>query len=106
MGGFMGKGQRAEREAALSARIELIFDRSPGLCGFSIAERLVSDSAKEGPREWGLYGSGVEKAYHDRTPEQTNGFIGEISVPREALLQREPKAPHLLPARTFPRVWH
>jgi len=48
----MGKGQRGELEAALSARIELIFDRSPGLCGFSIAERLVSDSAKEGPREW------------------------------------------------------
>ena len=27
----MGKGQRAELEAALSARIEAIFDRAPGL---------------------------------------------------------------------------
>src|ERR1044071_7685675 len=106
MGGFMGKGQRAELEAALSARIELIFDRSPGLCGFSIAERLVSDSAKEGPREWELYVSGGETAYPAPSREQTNGFIGETSVALEALLRREPRAPALLPGRTFARVWH
>ena len=73
----MGKGQRAELEAALSARIEVIFDRSPGLCGFSIDERLVSGSAKEGPREWELYVSAVETL-----PELGDGakrFIGEIS---------------------------
>src|ERR1041384_8047206 len=96
MGGFMGKGQRAELEAALSARIELIFDRSPGLCGFSIAERLVSDSAKEGPREWGLYVSGGETAYPDLSPEQTSGSIGETPVALGALLQRGPRAPALL----------
>ena len=102
----MGKGQRAELEAALSARIELIFDRSPGLCGFSIAERLVSDSAKEGPREWELYVSEVETTYPELSTEQTNGFIGEISGALEDLLRQEPKAADLLPGRTFARVWH
>ena len=100
----MGKGQRAELEAALSARIEVIFDRSPGLCGFSIDERLVSGSAKEGPREWELYVSAVETL-----PELGEGakrFIGEISGALEDLLKQEPRAADLLPGRTFARVWH
>jgi hypothetical protein len=101
----MGKGQRAELEAVLSARIEVIFDRSPGLCGFSIDERLVSGSAKEGPREWELYVSAVETLPElgDRTHRF---FIGEISGALEDLLQQEPQAADLLPGRTFARVWH
>ncbi|HEY1288082.1 MAG TPA: hypothetical protein VGF58_07120 [Burkholderiales bacterium] len=102
----MGKGQRGELEAALSARIELIFDRTPGLCGFSIAERLVSDSAKEGAREWELYVSAVETTYPELSTAQTNGFIGEISGALEDLLKQEPQAADLLPGRTFARVWH
>ena len=102
----MGKGQRAELEAALSARIEWIFDRSPGLCGFSIAERLVSESAKEGTREWELYVSAVETTYPELSPEQASGFIGEISGALEDLLKEEPKTADLLPGRTFARVWH
>ena len=101
----MGKGQRAELEAALSARIELIFDRSPGLCGFSIAERLVSESEQEGRREWELYVSAVD-TLPELSPEHANGFIGKISGALEDLLKREPDAAELLPGRTFARVWH
>jgi hypothetical protein len=102
----MGKGQRGtELEAALSARIELIFDRSPGLCGFSIAERLVSESEKEGTREWELYVSAVE-TLPELAPTRAKGFIGEISGALEDLLQQEPQAADLLPGRTFARAWH
>jgi hypothetical protein len=100
----MGKGQRAELEAVLSARIEVIFDRSPGLCGFSIDERLVSGSAKEGPREWELYVSAVEIL--PELGDRTKRFIGEISGALEDLLTQEPEAADLLPGRTFARVWH
>jgi len=100
----MGKGQRAELEAALSARIEVIFDRSPGLCGFSIDERLVSGSAEEGPREWELYVSAVETL--PELGDRTKRFIGEISGALEDLLTHEPQAADLLPGRTFARVWH
>jgi|SRR6185295_13569774 len=99
----MGKGQRAELEAALSARIEVIFDRSPGLCGFSIDERLVSGSATEG-REWELYVSAVEIL--PELGDRTHRFIGEISGALEDLLTQEPEAADLLPGRTFARVWH
>jgi hypothetical protein len=101
----MGKGQRAELEAALSARIEAIFDRSPGLCGFSIDERLVSGSAKEGSREWELYVSAVE-TLPELGDARANRFIGEISGALEDLLNQEPQAADLLPGRTFARVWH
>jgi hypothetical protein len=100
----MGKGQRVELEAALSARIEAIFDRSPGLCGFSIDERLVSDNAKEGGREWELYVSAVETL--PELGDRAKRFIGEISGALEDLLQQEPQAADLLPGRTFARVWH
>jgi hypothetical protein len=100
----MGKGQRAELEAVLSARIESIFDRSPGLCGFSIDERLVSESAQEGSREWELYVSAVETL--PELGDRAKRFIGEISGALEDLLQHEPQAADLLPGRTFARVWH
>jgi len=100
----MGKGQRAELEAVLSARIEVIFDRSPGLCGFSIDERLVSGSATEGSREWELYVSAVETL--PELGDRTHRFIGEISGALEDLLTQEPEAADLLPGRTFARVWH
>ena len=99
----MGKGQRAELEAALSARIEAIFDRAPGLCGFSIDERLVSGS-EEGPREWELYVSAVETL--PELGDRAKRFIGEISGALEDLLTQEPQAADLLPGRTFARVWH
>lgn len=101
----MGKGQRAELEAALSARIEAIFDRAPGLCGFSIDERLVSGSAKEGSREWELYVSAVE-TLPELGADRADRFIGEISGALEDLLQQQPQAADLLPGRTFARVWH
>src|SRR3954462_10096052 len=100
----MGKGQRAELEAALSARIEAIFDRSPGLCGFSIDERLVSGSVKEGSREWEVYVSAGETL-----PElgaRGKRFMGKIPGAPEALLTQEPQAADLLPGRTFARAWH
>jgi len=101
----MGKGQRAELEAVLSARIETIFERSPGLCGFSIDERLVSGSVKEGPREWELYVSAVE-TLPELGDARANRLIGEISGALEDLLKQEPQAADLLPGRTFARVWH
>ena len=90
----------------LSARIEAIFDRSPGLCGFSIDERLVSGSAREGPREWELYVSAVQTL--PELGDRTKRFIGEISGARSRTgCQQQPEArPDLLPGRTFARVWH
>jgi hypothetical protein len=101
----MGTAQREDLETALSARIEAIFDRTPGLCGFSIAERLVSECEKEGAREWELYVCAVA-AYPELGPHQAEGFIGEISGALAELLQCEPQAADLLPGRTFARAWH
>src|SRR3954471_4986222 len=100
----MGKGQRAELEAALSARIEAIFDRSPGLCGFSIDERLVSGGAKEGSREWELSVSAVGNL--PERGDRTKHFSGEIPGAPEDLLNQQPQPADLLPGRTFARAWH
>ena len=100
----MANAQREDLEAALSARIEAIFERCSELCGFSVDERLVKDG-KEGAREWELYVSAVA-AYPELGPGQADGFIGEISEVLEDLLIQRPQAADLLPGRTFARVWH
>jgi hypothetical protein len=101
----MGKAQHAELEAALSERIEAIFERVPALCGFSIAERLVAESARDDAREWELYVCGVA-AYPPLGEGQAQDFIGEISGALADLLQQSPQAADLLPGRTFARKWH
>jgi len=101
----MGKGQRENLEAALCARVEAIFASAPVLCGFSIAERLVSESAREDAREWELYVSAIA-TYPELSPVQAAGFIGEISGALEDLLKQQPQAADLLPGRTFARAWH
>ena len=99
----MANADREDLEAALSARIETIFDRCSQLYGFSVDERLVSK--KEGAREWELYVSAVA-AYPELGPSQADGFIGEISEALADLLNQRPQAADLLPGRTFARVWH
>jgi hypothetical protein len=101
----MGKGQHEELEAALSERIEAIFERVPALCGFSIAERLVSESAEDQAREWELYVCAVA-AYPQLSDGQAQDFIGEISGALADLLKQRPQAADLLPGRTFARKWH
>jgi hypothetical protein len=101
----MANAQREDLEAALSARIETIFDRCSELCGFSVDERPVSKNGKEGVREWELYVSAVA-AYPELGTSQTDGFIGEISEVLADLLNQRPQAADLLPGRTFARVWH
>jgi len=101
----MGKAERQDLEAALSARIEAIFDRCSELYGFSVDERLVSENRKEGVREWELYVSAVA-AYPELGPDQAQGFIGEISEVLADLLNQRPQAADLLPGRTFARAWH
>ena len=100
----MADASCADLEAALSARIEAIFERSPQLCGFSVEERLVRNG-KEGAREWELYVSAVA-AYPELGPDQAEGFIGEISEVLADLLNQRPQAADLLPGRTFARIWH
>ena len=99
----MANAEREDLEAALSARIETIFDRCSELYGFSVDERLVSQ--KEGAREWELYVSAVA-AYPELGRSQADGFIGEISEALADLLNQRPQAADLLPGRTFARVWH
>jgi hypothetical protein len=101
----MGKGQHEELEAALSEHIEAIFERVPALCGFSIAERLVSESAEDQAREWELYVCAVA-AYPQLSDGQAQDFIGEISGALADLLKQRPQAADLLPGRTFARKWH
>ena len=101
----MGTAKREDLEAALSARIEAIFQRSPGLHGFSVGERLVADESKEGPREWELYVCSVA-ASPELGPQQAQGFIGEIAGALAELLQQRPQAADLLNGRTFARAWH
>ena len=101
----MANANREELEAALSERIETIFERSPELYGFSVEERLVSKGAQEGAREWELYVSAVA-AYPELGPDQEEGFIGQISEALAELLNQRPQAADLLPGRTFARVWH
>jgi len=102
----MGNAQYKELEAELSERIEAIFDRVPALCGFSIAERLVSENAKDDDaREWELYVCAVA-AYPQLGEGQAQDFIGEISGALADLLQQRPQAADLLPGRTFARKWH
>jgi predicted ABC-type sugar transport system permease subunit len=92
-------------EAALRAEVETIFERCAGLCGFSVAERLVSEDANQGVREWELYVSAVA-AYPELGATQAEGFIGEISGVLADLLDQRPQAADLLPGRTFARIWH
>ena len=101
----MADAKREDLEAALSERIEAIFERSPQLYGFSVDERLVSKSAPEDPREWELYVSAVA-AYPELGPDQAEGFIGQISEALADLLNQRPQAADLLPGRTFARAWH
>ena len=101
----MGKGQHAELEAALSERIDAIFERVPALCGFSIAERLVSEDTEDDAREWELYVCAVA-AYPQLGEGQAQDFIGEISGALADLLSQRPQAADLLPGRTFARKWH
>jgi hypothetical protein len=101
----MGKAERQDLEAALSARIEAIFDRCSELYGFSVDERPVSENKKESVREWELYVSAVA-AYPELGPDQAEAFIGEISDVLADLLNQRPQAADLLPGRTFARVWH
>ena len=102
----MGNAQYKELEAELSERIEAIFDRVPALCGFSIAERLVSENARDhDAREWELYVCAVA-AYPQLGEGQAQDFIGEISGALADLLQQRPQAADLLPGRTFARKWH
>jgi hypothetical protein len=101
----MGKGQHSELEAALNARIDAIFERVPALCGFSIAERLISEDAKDDCREWELYVCAVA-AYPQVGEGEAQDFIGEISGALADLLQQRPQAADLLPGRTFARKWH
>jgi hypothetical protein len=101
----MGKAQHEELEAALSERIESIFQRAPALCGFSIAERLVSDGDSDEAREWELYVCAVA-AYPQPSDGQAQDFIGEISGALADLLKQRPQAADLLPGRTFARKWH
>jgi hypothetical protein len=101
----MANVQREDLEAALSARIEAIFDRCSELWGFSVDERLVSQNGKEDVREWELFVSAVA-AYPELGPGQAEGFIGEISDLLADLLSQRPQAADLLPGRTFARAWH
>jgi len=100
----MASVEREDLEAALSARIETIFERCSQLYGFSVEERLVSRN-KEGVREWELYVSAVA-AYPELGPDQAEGFIGQISEALADLLTQRPQAADLLPGRTFARAWH
>jgi hypothetical protein len=97
--------QQEELEAALSERVEAIFARAPALCGFSIAERLVSENTEDDAREWELYVCAVA-AYPQLGDGQAQDFVGEISGALADLLQQRPQAADLLPGRTFARKWH
>src|SRR4051794_28493746 len=98
----MAGPEQEELEAALSMRIDAIFERCAQLCGFSVDERLVRKGGKKGAREWELYVSAVA-AYPELGPVQADGFIGEISEALAELCKQRPKAADLLPGRTFAR---
>lgn len=102
----MGEVTREALEAALSARVQAIFERCSALWGFSIAERLVSvPEGAQSAREWELYVAAVS-AYPELGEDQSERFIGEISGALEDLLNQQPQAADLLPGRTFARSWH
>lgn len=101
----MGKIERQFLEAALRERIDAIFDRCTALCGFSVAERLVSENKAEGIREWELYVSALA-AYPQLDKKEAQVFIGEISSELAELCNECPQAADLLPGRTFARSWH
>lgn len=102
----MGAVEREDLEAALKARVETIFNRSPALCGFSIGERLVSGAeGAQSAREWELYVAAVS-TYPEGGVEQSARLVGEISGALEDLLNQRPQAADLLPGRTFARAWH
>lgn len=102
----MGAVEREDLEAALKARVEAIFNRSPALCGFSIGERLVSGAeGAQSAREWELYVAAVS-TYPEGGAAQSARLVGEISGALEDLLNQRPQAADLLPGRTFARSWH
>lgn len=98
----MGKTEQENLEATLRERIDTLFERCAALCGFSIAERLVSEDTREGVREWELYVSTVA-TYPGSSPDE---LADEISDALAELCSLEPKAADLLPGRTFARAWH
>jgi hypothetical protein len=90
-------------EEQLVAEIQIVFERCPRVCGFSVAERLVR--AEDGAREWELYVSDID-AYPRAQPHELDLLLGEICGVLAEVLHEAPQAADLLPGRTFARIWH
>jgi hypothetical protein len=97
------KLERKELEAALEAQLETIFERSPELHAFSVAERLVYEN--ERVREWELYVSSIA-AYPQLDAAGSQAVETQISGVLADLCNECPQAADLLPGRTFARTWH
>ena len=93
-------------EADLRACVGIVFDRCPGLCGFSVAEREVSPKVRDANvREWELYVSDIALS-PELCRDQADEFHGEISGALGEFLNERPEAAGLLTGRTFARTWH
>jgi hypothetical protein len=90
-------------EADLRSCVVEIFERCPGLTGFSVAERLVSSDTSV--REWELYISDIA-ASTGTSSDPSKAFREDISQALGSFLSERPEAADLLNGRTFARTWH
>jgi hypothetical protein len=90
-------------EEDLHSCVVEIFERCPGLSGFSVAERLVSSDTSVG--EWELYVSDIA-ASPGSTGDPSKAFHDDISQALGSFLSERPEAADLLNGRTFARTWH
>lgn len=71
--------------------MQTLFQRHPALCGFSVREDL----------------SFYNVSCHPELPgEETRELCDEISQALRQLLDENPEAVHLIPGRTFARMFH
>ncbi|HYN12072.1 MAG TPA: hypothetical protein VET51_05425 [Burkholderiales bacterium] len=89
-------------EADLGARIEMLFDLCPTLCGFSVGQRSIEEA---GVPELELFISAID-AYPALGSGQPEQLFNEISAALVDLLDEHPDAAELLPGRTFARTLH
>jgi hypothetical protein len=90
-------------EEDLRSCVVEIFERCPGLTGFSVAERLVSSDTSV--REWELYVSDIA-ASPGSSADPSKAFHDDISQALGSFLSERPEAADLLNGRTFARTWH
>jgi hypothetical protein len=84
--------QRQKFEAALAARVAVLFERCPALCGFSVqqGEPDLLDLT----------------CYPTPDRERAELIFGEVSGMLFELVDEQPEAAQLLRGRTFARIFH